>query len=65
MIESLGTMTDLEARNGVIADIWAQVQEDRVFIPVHNQVLAYAMRDDMTLAVHPENQPSMTGVVFE
>lgn len=65
MIESLGTMTDLEARDGVVAEIWEQVQEDRVFLTVHVQVLAYAMRDDMTLAVHPENQPSMTGVVFE
>jgi peptide/nickel transport system substrate-binding protein len=65
MIESLGTMTDLDARNAVIADIWEQVQEDRVFLTVHVQALAYAMRGDMTLAVHPENQPSMTEVVFE
>ena len=40
-----------------VAEIWAQVQEDRVLLPIHNQVLAYAMREDITLPVHPENQP--------
>lgn len=64
-IEQLGTMTDLEARDALIAEIWAQVQEDHVFLPIHNQVLAYAMRDDISLPVHPENQPSMTSVTFE
>lgn len=65
MIESLGTMTDLDARDQVIADIWAQVQEDHVFLTIHNQVLAYAMRDDITLPVHPENQPMLTTLTFE
>ncbi|WP_438810818.1 ABC transporter substrate-binding protein [Sinisalibacter lacisalsi] len=64
-IESLATMTDLEARNAVIAEIWDQVMEDRVFLNVHNQVLAYAMRDDINLDVHPENQPRMTTVTFD
>ena len=64
-IVSLGTETDFEVRNATIAEIWAQVQEDRVLLPVHNQVLAYAMRDDITLPVHPENQPLMTTVIFE
>jgi peptide/nickel transport system substrate-binding protein len=38
--------------------------EDRVFLNVHNQLLAYAMRDGINLPVHPENQPSMTEVTF-
>jgi len=63
-IESLATMTDLEARDELIAEIWDQVMEDRVFLNVHNQVLAYAMRDDINLEVHPENQPRMTEVTF-
>ena len=65
MIESLATMTDLDARNAVIAEIWDKVMEDRIFLNVHNQVLAYAMRDGITLDVHPENQPRMTTVTFD
>ncbi|TKT80363.1 ABC transporter substrate-binding protein [Aquamicrobium sp. LC103] len=64
-IVSLGTETDLDKRNATIAEIWKTVQEDRVLLPVHNQVLAYAMKDNITLAVHPENQPLMTDVAFD
>ena len=64
-IESLSTEVDLDKRNATIAEIWAQVQEDRVFLPVHNQLLAYAMKDGISLAVHPENQPKMTTVTFD
>jgi len=64
-IESLATMTDLEARDEIIAEIWEEVMEDRVFLNIHNQVLAYAMRDGINLEVHPENQPRMTTVTFD
>jgi peptide/nickel transport system substrate-binding protein len=63
-IQALATMTDLEARDALIAEIWDEVMEDRIFLNVHNQLLAYAMRDGITLPVHPENQPSMTEVTF-
>lgn len=64
MIESLATMTDLEARNATIANIWEQVMADRVFLNVHNQLLAYAVRDGVSIDVHPENQPHMASVTI-
>ncbi len=63
-IRSLGTEVDTEVRNATIAEIWEAVKNERVLLPIHNQVLAYAMRDGIDLAVHPENQPLMTGVTF-
>jgi len=63
-IETLGTETDIEKRNATIAEIWKTVQEDRVLLPIHNQVLAYAMKDNITLPVHPENQPLMMSLTF-
>lgn len=63
-IISLGTETDFDKRNATIAEIWEVVKADRVLLPVHNQVLAYAMREDITLPVQPENQPNMTTVTF-
>lgn len=63
-IKSLGTETDLDKRNATIAEIWATVQEDRVLLPIHNQVLAYAMKSNVNLAVHPENQPRMYSVTY-
>lgn len=65
MIKSLATETDLDKRDATIAAIWEQVQEDRVFLMVHNQLLAYAARDGIDIAVHPENQPKMTTVTFK
>jgi peptide/nickel transport system substrate-binding protein len=64
-IIALGTMDSIEERDATIAEIWKVVKEDRVLMPVHNQVLAYAMRDGVTLAVQPENQPNMTTVTFD
>ena len=65
MIKTLATETDLDKRNETIAQIWQKVQEDRVFLMVHNQLLAYAARDGVNIAVHPENQPKMTTVTFD
>lgn len=64
-IESLATETDLDKRNETIAEIWKTIQDDRVFLMVHNQLLAYAAKDNIEIAVHPENQPSMTTVTFK
>ena len=64
-IVSLGVAADEATRNQTIAEIWEVVKADRVLLPVHNQLLAYAMREGVTLPVQPENQPNMTTVVFE
>ncbi|MGE0502170.1 MAG: ABC transporter substrate-binding protein [Rhizobiaceae bacterium] len=58
-IESLGTETDVAKRNATIAEIWATVQKDRVLLPIHNQVLAYATKKGFKMEVHPENQPRL------
>jgi peptide/nickel transport system substrate-binding protein len=63
-IQSLETEVDIEKRDATIAEIWATVQEDRVLLPIHNQVLAYAMKDKFQLEVHPENQPRMYEVTI-
>ena len=64
-IESLSSDVDEAHRNGTIAEIWDQVQKDRVLLNVHNQVLAYATRKGVNIAVHPENQPVIPQVTFD
>jgi peptide/nickel transport system substrate-binding protein len=65
MIKSLATETDLVKRDATIAAIWKQITEDRVFLMVHNQMLAYATRQGIEIEVHPENQPKMASAVFK
>ncbi|MBK5928666.1 ABC transporter substrate-binding protein [Rhodobaculum claviforme] len=59
LIQAMATETDLEARDQMIADVWEIVNGDRVFLNVHNQLLAYATRTGVNIEVHPENQPNM------
>lgn len=59
LIQAMATETDEEVRNQMIADVWEMVNEDRVFLNVHNQLLAYATREGVNIEVHPENQPNM------
>lgn len=65
MIVSLGTEIDTEVRDQTIADIWEVVQQERFMLPIHNNPLAYAMREDIVMPVHPENQPLMTTLTFQ
>ncbi|MEM7506858.1 MAG: ABC transporter substrate-binding protein [Pseudomonadota bacterium] len=57
MIEALASETDLEKRDGMIATIWGQVQEDILYLPVHHQVLNWGMKDEINFSVQPEDQP--------
>ncbi|PTX01719.1 ABC transporter substrate-binding protein [Pararhodobacter aggregans] len=65
MIEEIATMTDLDERNATIARIWDRVMEDRVFLNVHNQLLAYAVREGINIDVHPENSPTLWTVTID
>ena len=58
-IVSLTTETDLAKRNATIAEIWTQVQEDVVYLPIHHQTLAHAMKDDWDLPTSAENSIHM------
>ncbi|WP_029030093.1 ABC transporter substrate-binding protein [Salinarimonas rosea] len=59
MIQSLASETDIAARDATIAKIWEQVKADTVYIPLHTQMLAYAMRESVDIPVDAENQPKM------
>lgn len=64
MIVSLASETDLDVRNATIADIWAQVQEDVLYVPIHHQVLNWGMTDTIDFAVQPEDQPHFKFLTF-
>lgn len=65
MIQSLARETDLDVRNQTIADIWATVQDEVLYIPLHNQVLNWAMSSDIDFPVQPEDQPHFKYLSFE
>lgn len=58
-IESLASNTDLAARNADIAAIWRVVQDEQLYIPIHHQVLNWAMEDGLGIEVDSNDQPKV------
>ncbi|MFW6076673.1 MAG: ABC transporter substrate-binding protein [Hyphomicrobiales bacterium] len=63
-IRSLATMTDLEARDALIAEIWEEAKADLIYIPIHHQVLNWGMKSDIEFEVQPEDQPHFKFLTF-
>ena len=59
LIDSLVGQTDFSARTQAIAQAWRIVQEEMIYLPLHVQTLAYAMKADVTVSVDIENQPKL------
>jgi peptide/nickel transport system substrate-binding protein len=64
LIEGLSAETDLARRNAAIAAIWRQVAKDQLYVAIHHQVLAHAMKNFIDIPVHPDNQVSFKLVAF-
>jgi len=56
---SLTRETDLTKRNQTIAQIWKILQEETLYIPIHIQTLAYAMRPEIDIPVDISNAPKL------
>jgi peptide/nickel transport system substrate-binding protein len=56
-IISLESEVDLDKRSATINEIWEQVQEDQIYLALHNQVLNWGMKDSIQFGVQPENAP--------
>ena len=59
LIVGLNSEIDAQKRNDTIARIWAKLQDDTVYVPLHVQTLAYAMKSDLDILVDISNQPKL------
>ncbi len=64
LIQGLSAETDIAKRNAAIAQIWKQFAADQLYIAIHHQVLAHAMKNFLDVPVHPENQVFFKSVAF-
>ncbi|MET0568302.1 MAG: ABC transporter substrate-binding protein [Hyphomicrobiaceae bacterium] len=55
MIQSLVGEVDTGKRNGTIAKIWSIVQDEMIYLPVHHQMVTYAMKKEWDFPVSPAN----------
>ena len=47
-----------------LASIWEAVQSETIYIPIHNQVLNWSMKDNINFDVQPEDQPHFKYLTF-
>jgi peptide/nickel transport system substrate-binding protein len=44
-------------RDALIEKVWKTVRHDIVYVPLHNQVIVWAMRDGLVLPIDAQNLP--------
>jgi peptide/nickel transport system substrate-binding protein len=57
LIHAIETALVTYARDAMIEEVWKTVREDIVYIPLHHQVIVWAMRDQLELPIDSGNQP--------
>jgi peptide/nickel transport system substrate-binding protein len=58
-IRALRTEIDPKRRNAVIARLWQKLKEQTIYVPLHNQTITHAMREEFNIPVDVSNQPKM------
>ncbi len=64
-IVSLASEIDTKKRNATIAEIWKVAADETLYLPVHHQMLAYAMKNNVDIPVDAENQVKLKYVTFK
>lgn len=64
-IKALPSETDLAKRDQLIADVWEVVQDEVVYLPLHHQVLNWAMKSNIEFPVQGEDQPHFMYMTFK
>jgi peptide/nickel transport system substrate-binding protein len=57
LIDAISTAMITYARDPMIEEVWRTVRDDIVLVPLHQQVIVWAMRDRLDLPVDPWNLP--------
>ncbi len=55
LIERITSEFDMELRNQMIREVWALTVDDVAYLPLHHQVLVWAMRDHVNVPIAANN----------
>jgi peptide/nickel transport system substrate-binding protein len=65
LIETIGNTMITYARDGMIEEVWKTVLDNIVYIPLHYQMIVWAMRDHLEIPVYPYNRPIFAEARFK
>jgi peptide/nickel transport system substrate-binding protein len=57
LIDTIETALVTYARDAMIEEVWKTVRDDIVYVPLHHQVIFWAMRDQLELPIDSGNRP--------
>ncbi len=57
LIDAMTREVDAEKRAEMVSQVWSMVQDDIVYLPIHHQMLNWAMKDNIDFPVQSENYP--------
>ena len=57
LIEAIETELTTYTRDFMIEQVWKAVRDDIVYVPLHHQVIVWAMRDQLEIPVDSQNWP--------
>ena len=63
-IRALRTEMDHVKRTAAIERLWAKLKAELIYLPLHNQTITHAMRDEFDIPIDVSNQPKMKYVSF-
>jgi peptide/nickel transport system substrate-binding protein len=64
LIEKIGREMITYGRDAMIEEVWKLVLDDIAYIPLHHQVIVWAMRANLDLPLSPYNQPNFREARF-
>ncbi|WGF86445.1 ABC transporter substrate-binding protein [Marinivivus vitaminiproducens] len=58
LTEAMETEPDLAKRDALIAEAWQLAKDEVAYIPLHHQVIAWAIKNDLNMPMQAQDQPS-------
>lgn len=65
LTEAMEIEIDPEKRDAMIAEVWKILKEDNVYLPLHHQVISWAMRENVDLPIIANDQPQFRYAVMK
>ncbi|MDF2096889.1 ABC transporter substrate-binding protein [Aquibaculum arenosum] len=65
LVEGMAGETDLDARNALLDAAWEIALDDLTYVPLHHEVLNWAMRSNVDIPIRADNSPRFASVTFK
>lgn len=57
LIEEIGVEVDTASRDAMIAEVWRTIKDDVVYLPIHHQMIVWAMSDRLDIPIAANDSP--------